>query len=1076
MAAPTDAPTFQLTDTIIDSPTAGQWSGANPAPNPVITTTSNTFNIASVTSIPIHTSTYIMQQIGTTYWTNQVIEVTDGTHVTHYQITATTGGPPATGLTVTPIVLSGDSTTGTMASGANVEITSGLLINGFFDVGGGNSGPGSSELIGAPWATVNGPYSLAGGNSPDYGPDSSSTSEQTISGHVWSLLLDNPADAVGQTFYAPLNIVPAWPDPSGLTNPRCWEFLYTAQIRAQVSGSLAALAVVITAYDSGGDVLGVQGPIVLNPSSTTGWSSVRAAFSFATLTVVPDHYQIINASGPNNSSGNGIWVAGSALTPISNGPILSNAGNSQVRWTANYNTINQTYMVRTYSGGENFSQVGILGMLMSTQIPVADLYLRFGFVETGGSTITWSNTILFNSPTNNFAYCDISTVLASIPLTSVEYLYIEATADLPLTDLPPGSNTNILTFGPLSNGGNLDIGGFTYQYYVSEGIVIDQTATTDTGATTGSTATHVTSTALSGAAPDQQVYITGGSGWTPGAYYIVSISGTTAVLNAAPSGASASGGHITVLSTRNDIVQSNPSLSSALATPTYAQAQVEVTAPADCPVNTAGSNPPGQYLIYYLWRLGGQWTYPFLVAVVDSRYNVALGSDPNNPYYSFTAATLTWIDNTPDTQFSAVTTPISFSRDPMPANCTCNAEYNGRLFQAIGNLVYVSWLYNSDTSAPLYTTLEQNLDDSNAPIAGAWFPCAGNVTDTVVRLIPFGTPAGIGQGTEGGSNQFGGGLLVLNKRSIGVIQGTNSGPGPGSWSYTQYPYTENVGLVAFRGVEKLDTNEVVWFGPNRLHVFPPRNDTAQKDIGLAIQPDLYPQAPWQSTFQTPSAFALSWLKFHDHYLFAGVPVPGAAAPNVVWVYDLWSSGWTQLTTMQGAGSNNMFFTGARSLPPNVSTGAAYQLMLMGASSLNGQLYLMEGTEDLTAPGAATNPIPWTIEFHGLRPGFFYRYKLHALYYRRGRAEYIEVECVKNGALTITAQAYQPGPGAFTPITGKSFSKVYNLTGGGNGFRVHLPAGVVEGEYVGVTLSGSETAQCYIRGVRTWMSNTTEDVV
>lgn len=882
---------------------------------------------------------------------------------------------PKAALTDTPV----DAPTATNLSAGPVPSSFATLIaNGAFDVYGAVSG--NVYLPGTPWALTNGPYVLPA-NSPDYGSYSASAghSQETVPGHNFSLLLDNPADSIGQTFSSVANNTTAWPNPSALT--KCATFLFACQGKLQSSGSAASLAVTLIAYDSVGDVLGSQTQ-VLYPSSPTAWSQMQAAFNFSQeLASDPDHYVLVLSSGPNNLASNGIWVATTSLTPLQDGPYLSNVG-AQVRWTAPYNVIGGSYVVRDYTtAGKDFSSVGILGMAVSSAIDLSVaaplLYLRFGFVEVGSATINWSNNLSF-SPDGTFAYCDITTISSAV-LASVRYLYIEAVLDLPVTSVAPGSNPNILTFGPFSAGGNLTVGQADYIWYTTESKVL---------------------------------------------------------LGQGLAGQAAT-----------NTIESNPSAASASLTPNAAQAQGAIAWPADSLVNS-GANRVS------LYRIGGAWSDYRLIATVTPGTAVAYGSDASNPYYSYDGSR-SFVDNTPDLWLQAAQL-MSFSKNGISSNAQCSAVWQDRLCRGIGNELEISWLLDSDSSAALMTTAVLNTSDPNYPIAGARFPISADPSDTIVRMISFGTPIQAG-------NEFGGGLLILNKRSIALVQGTDAS----NFSVKFYDYGLGCGLVAFRGVARVSPEQIFFLGPDRMHQFPPKNDSPLKDIGLLIQPAIYPIQP--QTQQISTAFANSWLLYDNNALLLGCPEPGSGSNNVVWRFDFRTSGWLRWTGSTAAALNT---TGAMSVPPDAS-GALDRLYLFSAT---GQIFQLTGTVDQATPVASPAAIPVTITVHAMRPGFFYRYKLRPLYYMLARLEWVVIEAVMTASMTVTAQAYNVVGTGPVAISGAKSVQTYELAGLGRGFRLNMPPGLIEGQLVTVTLSYATTTAAYLRGVRGWISGTSTEAM
>lgn len=524
----------------------------------------------------------------------------------------------------------------------------------------------------------------------------------------------------------------------------------------------------------------------------------------------------------------------------------------------------------------------------------------------------------------------------------------------------------------------------------------------------------------------------------------------------------------------------NPSIASSPVTPVFATAQVDIIIPSDCPVNTsAPANVPLGQLYYLLGRRGGAWDDVRVIAVAPANADVAYGSDALNPYYSWNHTTKTFLDNTPD-EWLELADLVSFSRDPMPAGAQAIGIFQSRLAIMVGNTIYISWLFNGDNSAPLMTTVVLNTDDPDLPISGASFPVMAETSDFGVAMTAYGTPVQAG-------NEFGGGLLVWSQRTgCYLIQGTNAS----NFSVQQYPYGPGIGLVATRGFARVRPDEIIWMGPDRLHVFPPAGDSAASDIGLRIQPKLYPVSP--QILQNQTAFAKCWMNYHDARLYLGAPEPGETANSIVWIYDTRVDGWTRFTgptspssssSSRSPGSSSsggstynlhgMAMTGAMTLPPNGS-GADFELYYFG---LDGQLSRTIGTYDQYSPVSYAQAIPFVITVHGMRPGFFYRYKQRPLYYMFGRLEWGEIEMQMNGQLTIQATAFKTGTAAPIPIPGKRYTRTYTLNGGGRAFKWAPPGGLIEGQYLEITISGAvglggDDDIAYCRGLRGFVSGST----
>jgi hypothetical protein len=269
-------------------------------------------------------------------------------------------------------------------------------------------------------------------------------------------------------------------------------------------------------------------------------------------------------------------------------------------------------------------------------------------------------------------------------------------------------------------------------------------------------------------------------------------------------------------------------------------------------------------------------------------------------------------------------------------------------------------------------------------------------------------------------------------------------------------------------------------GPDRLHQFPPTSDSPEHDMGLAIQPMLYPQYPRQQVLQNPAAFAKSSMFYHDSAIYIAAPLPGSINNNTIWKYDMRVGGWTQWT--------NIYVTSGRSMPPtNTGDGAQYLLYLYGlantgSSSLSSSssmsptpnganLFVMQGTQDQDTAVSVPYPINFSVTVQGLRPGYFYRHRLYKYFYRRGRAEYMELELVLNGSGVTTTEAANVGPYGILPIAGAKSIITYAFAGLGKGVIFNLPPGLIDGEVITVNISGAASDIAYLRGVRVFVSQT-----
>lgn len=643
------------------------------------------------------------------------------------------------------------------------------------------------------------------------------------------------------------------------------------------------------------------------------------------------------------------------------------------------------------TGGISLATVNRLVIGLGGIVSWAGLAFNLSLVQSNGTVVLADNGTAISSDLTGLD-CDIST------LTTAQRSNIVAIKLTFLVDPTWVSPFYALNLGPITLGGNLQINNtglqllFSYQWWITEDASID------------------------GLPPLGQI----------------NADGTIQV----------------TLNPSQNSIEGNPSVGSSILYPTFFQAEGQITLPSVCPVN---SLTQGGSLFYQLYRRGGEWSDVRLIASVPKNADVALGADPLNPYYSWNHTTRIFIDNTPDTWLQTPLALMSFSRNPMLTNLQCCCVTNDRFYGAVGNTVAVSWLFNANNSAALMTTTVLDSTDPNAEIAGAVFPIGNDPSNTVVALVPYGTPIAAG-------NQFGGGVLCLMQRGAPyLIQGNAPITTTTStqFSVVPQPYSSGAGLIAPRGYVQVTPNEIIWMGADRLHIFPPRGDSPNSDPGHPIQPMVYPAPPWQQTFMNATAVSQAWMAYHDSKIFWGMPVPGGTQNSVVWCLDLIDKGWTCAVT-------NKNTTGVFSAPPNSATGSEYQLYFCDTS---GQVSLFNGFADTATPLSSPTAIPWAVTTHGNRPGFFYRYKLHPTYYMNARLEAFYLEVTMTGQINYTWTPYNPsptGPVALSPLT---YSGSYNLNGDGHGQRFTVPNGLVQGQWIECQISGSTTTGAIIRGVR-----------
>ena len=528
----------------------------------------------------------------------------------------------------------------------------------------------------------------------------------------------------------------------------------------------------------------------------------------------------ISSSLSSSSSSSGGYVAGFSPTDLGN--------------VLDYQQISLKYLMPG-SASVNLTQVDRLAIGLQGATSWINLQFQLYLTYTTGNPVLANNGTSFSSDLS-LIYCDIST-LTTAQRTNVTGFLLQFQYN-PTFDAPYLA----LQLGPLYEPGNLSVGVANYTYYSTEKIFIDYTDAIESNPS----------------APSQPVTPSLGFAQVgvliPANSPYNSVSGSNFPNQEAAYDFYRQGGEWPDIRLIATVLQGYSTSASTL---TFTDLVVD--AANNLKVTSVSHSFVAGDVGTMIWVTSGtgfnSGTTPFGIVSVSGGAAILTASpelvnstggnwttvDPSNPYYVWNATTHVLTDNTPDTWLTLANL-MSFSRNPMPTTPNSIGISQGRIWASVGNLLYSSWLYNTDNSAPMMTTLVPNLSDPNYPVAGIWFPVSADGSDTIVNMESYGTPVAAGQ-------QFGGGLLVFNKRSVCMVQGTDAS----DFAVREYDYQLGVGLVAMRGFARINADEVIFMGPDRLHVFPPKYDNPEKDLGLAIQPDLYPVLP--NTTQVQSAFA-----------------------------------------------------------------------------------------------------------------------------------------------------------------------------------------------------------------------------
>lgn len=403
-----------------------------------------------------------------------------------------------------------------------------------------------------------------------------------------------------------------------------------------------------------------------------------------------------------------------------------------------------------------------------------------------------------------------------------------------------------------------------------------------------------------------------------------------------------------------DMVESNGSPNSQQLVATLTQAMALITLPEGTPFN-------GLTNYYGIYRAGGtQDATPRLLAYVPVDSSFGYGEDSNdpsgrdNPYIAWNHVDKVVLDNTPDSLLDLAPL-IPTTHFPAPKGLQGMAVWQGRLWLFKNQLVVGSSLIESNNPSALYFDFVNLQTDPLLSTEGVAFTVGTpDESDPVIGLLSFGTPVGA-------ANAFGGELAIRKKQSFWVLNGDNAT----GFVLTEQRYNAGIGSVAVRGATVKDFFSIIFVGPDRFHTFPivlgrgTRAKVIDTDaLTHPILPLLYPRGRnGYAPIASDQLYGVA-LAYHDGYIFAAYPEPGATSGGntILYVYSFQSGGWTPWL--------NMPFSHLVPVPPDSNAG---QLYYMYTGGTDGQLYRLDpqATEDtLTGGGTSAIPIEMVKPFGG----------------------------------------------------------------------------------------------------------------
>lgn len=461
-----------------------------------------------------------------------------------------------------------------------------------------------------------------------------------------------------------------------------------------------------------------------------------------------------------------------------------------------------------------------------------------------------------------------------------------------------------------------------------------------------------------------------------------------------------------------DEIEGNPSPVSASLNPTFDLAAAYVTKSSDSPVNGATTTN------YKFYRVGGVFTDGFarLIASVPVGADVAYGTDPLNPYYSWNHTTGILLDNTPDT-WLFLADILSFTHGVPPTGAQAMCAAGARLWLGVeadlwaSGIISESAVYFNDVNLPNSPTLA---------IEGAEFQCGGSEYP-IMALYPIGTSPADVEGT----NSFNSAVISLKRNTFWTISGNSAV----NYSASEQPYEPGIGLEAPLLVCRDSVFTVAFLAGDRMHIYPiyyRRHVLDQAQVSQAVEPLLYPGRGLGTQPIPSSALQGAWMQYHDGRVLIGIPAPGGTANTLIYVLDTRNQGWLRWVPP-------VSITGALSIPPQIAEGENYAMYAGGA---DGQIYLCDPAsfQDQATPLAPLAPIPASALTRGMgmdSPGG---------YVPSVRAVSAAVDLEGTGTLNVTVTPWQNG----VPLPNADVFDPYTLSDDKPMFEC---SGQVEGKYV-----------------------------
>jgi hypothetical protein len=284
--------------------------------------------------------------------------------------------------------------------------------------------------------------------------------------------------------------------------------------------------------------------------------------------------------------------------------------------------------------------------------------------------------------------------------------------------------------------------------------------------------------------------------------------------------------------------------------------------------------------------------------------------------------------------------PFEPGRDVMPIGASSIAVHTKRLWVAVNNTVYASWILNPLDEYGLYTTLVPDSSDVNIYTKGTSFTVSTkNDNEKIAALLSY---SGDGMFVN---NSTSASLLVLREQSILPVLGFD----PTNFTIQSMVREYGIGCICPKGTTSF-YGQILWQSPQGMVQF---SDGMPVNRSMELRRLLSLDKSNDSPDITPAAYRNIVYATHNQRLYIFAPTVTDTLNTAIYVYDLRTQGWTRWRTPL-SGSTYIGFTAGVSLSTGNDTADFY------AGGSNGQIYRLLGYADrLTLNGAVQN-IPWSL--------------------------------------------------------------------------------------------------------------------